>query len=379
MRRRERRHLGGGLWAALVLTLVAGPAAASGAAPSYRFRPPWTAAGFAGHTAYEDAIVRHLNALRRSRGLRELVPDERLRAAARQHTVEMIQKRYYAHPSPVAAWKTPAQRACHAGYLDSFVSENIGMISGYPDVALALHESWKKSPGHYRNMVDPNVTRIGVGVTSTQKNGMTIWLGTQNFAADPLDLRGIAVAMETRDVVRVTARLQTNGGLTVKAWRGRQFAGEVPAVGSTHTFTADLPWPVATSERISFAVQTGSETPLVCAHVDVGPGGTLRPSRVTYHPLCRRITDLSVQGPRTRVRRRVLSGEALAQSTEALGARFFLNRVWGPLLPLARGRWTRFSVPLPDADEVRFSLVLTRIQKDYLTLDFRRANPFVCP
>lgn len=384
----EDRFLGrvGALMASLLPLLVTacGPAPATATpAPSpgdvMAHRPPWTGQTFGGHQAHEDAVVVHVNTLRKGLGLLPLASDERLRVAARQHTMEMIQKGYYAHDSPVAAWKSPAQRACHAGYLEPFVSENIGLITGYPDVALALFESWKGSPGHYRNMVDPKVSRIGVGARATQRNGVTVWLATQLFGADPLDLRGLAVATVKQRVLRVGVTLDTTGDLVVKAWQGQQFAGDVPRSGTRHTFQTDLPLPITRTERIGFAVKVGGETPLVCAHVDVSPPEVLKTGHADFHPLCRRILSIQARREALQVSRRVLSGEALAKAPEALGARFFLNRIWGPPLSLRRGQWTRFSQPLPDAAVVDFSLILTRLQKDYLRLDFRRPDPFLCP
>ncbi len=355
--------------------------AAPGGLRVWRHRARWTAASFTGNRAYEDAIVKHVNALRRQLGLHPLVADARLRVGARQHTTEMIRKGYYNHTSPVAAWRAPHQRACYAGYLEPFVSENIGMISGYPDVARAMFESWKKSPGHYRNMVDPRVNRIGVGLASTQRNGMTLWIGTQLFGADPLDLRSLVVREEKKDVVRLTVTLKTTGGLQIKAWLGRQYAGDVPgSAAGRHVFTVDVPRPLRRARRYGFAVKVGHQTPLVCAQAQLSAAGTVTSSRVTYHPLCRRILDIRARAKVLRVRQRVHHGEARAKTAAlARGVRFFLNRTWGPSLPLRAGRWVPFSQALPSSSTVGFSLVLGQQQKDYLTLDFSRRDPFVCP
>ena len=206
-----------------------------------------------------------------------------------------------------------------------------------------------------------------------------MWLATQLFGANPLDLRGIAVTTAKQRVLRLTVNLDTTGDLEVKAWQGQQFAGDVPRTGTRHTFQTDLPLPLVRSQRIGFAVKVGSEVPLVCAHVDLSPPDVLKTGHANFHPLCRRILSVKASAQALVVSRRVLSGEALAKAPEALGARFFLNRVWGPSLGLRRGQWTRFSQPLPDASVVDFSLILTRLQKDYLRLDFRRPDPFQCP
>jgi len=354
----------------------------------WRFSPTWPKGRFKGHRAHEDAIVKLVNELRRQRGLSSLSQDERLRVGARQHTREMIDKGYYHHTSPVAAWRQPRQRACHAGYLDPFVSENIGMISGYADPAQAMFESWKKSPGHYRNMVDPKVTRIGVGVAATRRGGATVWIGTQLFGANDIDFRKLGVKTRRQRVRRLRVTLRTTGGLEIKAWRGRKFAGDVPATGgggggsgrgTPHGFTTDLPRKIQSRVRYGFAVKVGNQTPLVCAHVDVQPGGRTRANRIAYHPTCRRILDIQADIRTLGVRQRVLTGEAKAHARKARKARFFLNESWGPSLGLKRGRWVSFSQVLPPARKVSFSLVLDGLHKEYLVLDFGKNDPFRCP
>lgn len=353
--------------------------AAAASVGSWTFRPRWTQQSFAGHQGHEDAVVRHVNALRRGLGLSELVPDERLRVGARQHTLEMIQKGYYAHDSPVEAWKTPSRRACHAGYLEPYVSENIGLVSGFDDVAHAMYESWQKSPGHYRNMVDPKVTRIGVGLGSTTREGKVVWLGTQLFASDALEFRDLKVTASPGRVLRLTVSLDTTGGLEVKAWEGQSFLGDVPASGHRHTFTMDVPHPIAKARRVGFAIQVGNQAPLLCAHVEVATSGALGKEHADFHPLCRRVLGVKASAKSLVVSRRALSAEARANRPEARNTRFFLNQAWGPLLPLRAKQWVRFVQPLPGTPVVDFSLILTKLQKDYLRLDFRRADPFVCP
>ena len=46
------------------------------------------------------------------------------------------------------------------------MSENLGLAAGFADPVPALVTSWRKSPGHYANIVDAKVTRTGVGVAT---------------------------------------------------------------------------------------------------------------------------------------------------------------------------------------------------------------------
>ena len=61
-------------------------------------------------------------------------------------------------------------------------AENIAwhsLSSMSPDTAAAtLHDMWVNSPGHYRNMLDPRWTRVGIGF-HVDGSG---WYGTHMFA-----------------------------------------------------------------------------------------------------------------------------------------------------------------------------------------------------
>lgn len=143
--------------------LLAGPALAAPAAA-------WKAADFPGDATIEDLILALTNAERAKEGRTALVPDERLRAAARQHSAEMEEKRYFAHESPVAAHAKLSQRVDLTGFAWRGIAENIFQAEGYdtgdkPAIAKLAVESWMDSPGHRRNILSPDLARLGVGVT----------------------------------------------------------------------------------------------------------------------------------------------------------------------------------------------------------------------
>jgi uncharacterized protein YkwD len=363
----------------LLLIAACTPAQANPTSPAVAFTPTWTAASFTGELRVEDEIVRQVNALRRSLNLAPLLPDERLRTGARQHTVEMIRQGYYSHISPIAAWSTPSRRACHAGFLDPFVAENIGQVAGYSDTATALFTSWKNSPGHYANMVNPAYTRIGVGVASAPRDGMTTTFGTQLFAAIPLDLRNLTLRAERRKVARLTVDLAVDAGIQIKAWSGAAYVGDVPATGGVARFTRDLAAPLSGADRFTLAVTTGAEVPLVCVTVAVDAQGRAGVQHATHAPLCRRIARVSASTASTEVALSVLAGEALASDAGAAAARYYVNKVWGPPLGLKVGRWVAFRHDLPATGASRFALVLGTLLKDYLTIDPSRRPPFSCP
>ena len=76
----------------------------------------------------------------------------------------------------------------------------------------------------------------------------------------------------------------------------------------------------------------------------------------------------------------VLRGEALARTSNAAGARFFLGGNWGSHLSLKVGRWKRFSQAL-SGKITSFSLALRDgTIKKYLKLNPGSvSNPFTCP
>ena len=75
---------------------------------------------------------------------------------------------------------------------------------------------------------------------------------------------------------------------------------------------------------------------------------------------------------------RVLEGEARANAFSAVKTRTFLDRKWGPALNLKLGRWMRFALDLPRTNPVKFNLVVGGLLKEYLILDERKKNPFIC-
>ena len=130
-------------------------------------------------------MFRAVNAERKQAGLGELAFDTRMAEVARAHSAEMRDKNYFAHESPTASLKDPMDRyMAGMGYRPRMVAENIyrawGSYSSLNDEGLAkAHTSLMNSPRHRANILDPGLTRIGVGL-ATDATG-NIWV-TQLFA-----------------------------------------------------------------------------------------------------------------------------------------------------------------------------------------------------
>ncbi len=137
---------------ALPLAVVTGPAFAQQGSPDAE-----QVAGLA---------VRLTNEFRMQEGRKEVVVNAQLLAAARYFAGHMAKTGRFSHE---ADGSTPDVRARKHGYDYCIVSENIayqyssaGFATG--ELAQGFIEGWKNSPGHRRNMLDPDVTETGAAV-----------------------------------------------------------------------------------------------------------------------------------------------------------------------------------------------------------------------
>jgi uncharacterized protein YkwD len=136
----------------------------------------------------EALIFKLTNKEREKRGLKSLTLDKRLQVAARQHSNDMLMKRYLSHDSKDEFNKTPLQRIYNSGLpvlgIGENVAENIGsavplLLKTNPDSLVKLiMEGWMKSPLHKKNILDPDFTHMGVGAVA----GGEMHKVTQNFA-----------------------------------------------------------------------------------------------------------------------------------------------------------------------------------------------------
>lgn len=115
-------------------------------------------------------FARILNTARHVMGLAPLRLDERLSEAARGHSEEMRRMGYFAHESPVADHRTPAQRVRNADFEGSFAGENIYANSGGGRPQSA-YDGWWASDGHRFIMFADGPDTLGLGISG----GATHW------------------------------------------------------------------------------------------------------------------------------------------------------------------------------------------------------------
>lgn len=102
--------------------------------------------------------IEELNTMRLLVELRALRLDPKLCTAARGHSTDMQEHKFFSHTSPLPGESSPSDRASKAG--TSGGGENIYMGSKSPHSA---NMGWFYSPGHHKNMFNPGYARVGLG------------------------------------------------------------------------------------------------------------------------------------------------------------------------------------------------------------------------
>lgn len=128
-------------------------------------------------SAAEVKLLAAINESRKTAGLQPLAIDTQLSAVARAHSADMMANNYFAHVS--AKTGGPADRVKAAGIeLPDRLLENIGKASSVTEI----HSGLMRSPGHRAAILDPYVTRVGIGAaTSTSEAKSFVLIATELF------------------------------------------------------------------------------------------------------------------------------------------------------------------------------------------------------
>ncbi len=177
----------------------------------------------------EDLVVEGTNRFRESQSLTVLRTNAELEKAARAFAEYMARTGEFEHD---AGGTTPASRATAAGYDYCHIAENIARhyaTAGFttPDLAHRLVEGWKNSPGHRKNMLEPEVIETGVGIAHRRHDGYEDFYSVQLF--------GRPKSQSVRFQVR------NNGRSTVKYRLGERQYELRPRYSRTHTNCGPLP------------------------------------------------------------------------------------------------------------------------------------------
>ena len=120
---------------------------------------------------YADTVLNKVNELRSGLGLQPVTRYQELDAVAQDWSEQQAAANNMSHRPDFTSvypkgWTTG--------------SENVAWRTAGGDTGALIFDQWLNSPGHYKNMTDPNVNSIGIGFAQTS-NGS--WYATQNFAA----------------------------------------------------------------------------------------------------------------------------------------------------------------------------------------------------
>ncbi|MES1240117.1 MAG: CAP domain-containing protein [Acidobacteriota bacterium] len=112
-------------------------------------------------------MLDRVNAVRRAAGVRPLLESAELDRAAQDHARDLLLRGYYLHQSPEGT--SPGDRALAAGYPTPLVGENLHEDRYTVEQTL---DDWLRSPGHRRNLLDPDCTDLGLGLALGEGYGL---------------------------------------------------------------------------------------------------------------------------------------------------------------------------------------------------------------
>lgn len=124
-----------------------------------------------------------LNADRARHDLPALLWDDALASVARAHSADMRDNHFFSHRSPSTGLHT--ERLARSGYRAVASAENLAMN-------VSIHEAEQglmHSLGHRRNILDPHLTHVGIGVAGEERGeGHRRWWVTQLFSRPVRDI-----------------------------------------------------------------------------------------------------------------------------------------------------------------------------------------------
>jgi uncharacterized protein YkwD len=120
----------------------------------------------------EQLMFDLINKARAEAHLPALAYDERLSETAREHSEDMFENKYFAHDSPTVG--SLAERMAKAGIKAKKFCEN---IADNQDL-LTAHQELMDSPGHRKDILDPDLTRVGVGIIRAENGQLLV---TEDF------------------------------------------------------------------------------------------------------------------------------------------------------------------------------------------------------
>nr|WP_330404649.1 CAP domain-containing protein [Clostridioides difficile] len=119
-------------------------------------------------SAYQKEVVDLVNIERAKAGLNPLTLDSSISNVATKKSQDMIDNNYFSHNSPT--YGSPFDMLKKFGISYKTAGENIAIGQKTPKEVV---NAWMNSEGHRKNIMNPNFSKIGVGVA--QKSGGSIY------------------------------------------------------------------------------------------------------------------------------------------------------------------------------------------------------------
>jgi uncharacterized protein YkwD len=121
----------------------------------------------------EDQVFEMTNQARQAKGLAPFTKDAELTQVARAFSDDMLVRRFFDHTTPDGV-SFDERISNNYPHWVRFMGENIWYASGYnpsntQKLAKVIVDDWMSSPGHRANLLDPDFTHLGVGVSA--RNG----------------------------------------------------------------------------------------------------------------------------------------------------------------------------------------------------------------
>jgi uncharacterized protein YkwD len=133
----------------------------------------------------EDSVFAITNQARRAKGLAPLIKDDELRNVARSYSNDMLLRRFFDHTTPDGV-SYDERILNHYHHWVRFVGENLWSAVGYNPrntqrLAKEIVDDWMSSPSHRDNLLSPDFTHLGVGISARHHT----LRATQEFVGRP--------------------------------------------------------------------------------------------------------------------------------------------------------------------------------------------------
>ncbi|MBL7142056.1 MAG: hypothetical protein ISS83_00070 [Candidatus Pacebacteria bacterium] len=144
----------------------------------------------------KSSLIQMTNNARQSSGLTPVTENAVLDNAAFLKAKDMLDKGYFAHYSPTGV--TPWHWVSLAGYNYKSAGENLAV--GFYESG-QVHQAWMNSPGHAKNILNPNYKEMGIAVLRGNFQGGQTTLVVQFFGTKQATLATVQTPQPETKVI----------------------------------------------------------------------------------------------------------------------------------------------------------------------------------